>query len=157
MKTLAVGVFASFGLLAAASAANAESELMAPVHQFIDNFNKGDVKTAALAFAPTTISIIDEVAPHSWIGPDALGDWARDLVADDKAAGISDEVVALGAPTREVISGDKAYLVVQVVYSYKQQGMAMREPAQMTYALTKGAGGWLISGWTWVGTTPVMP
>ena len=156
MKAFVVGTVVSVGLLAAAGAANAESELMAPVHQFVDSFNKGDVKTAALAFAPSTVSIIDDVAPHVWIGPNALGDWARDLVADDKAAGISDEMVTLDAPTREVISGDKAYLVVSVVYSYKQQGMAMREPAQMTYALTKSGAAWLISGWTWVGTTPVM-
>lgn len=156
MKALVLGLFASVGLLAAASAANAESELMAPVRQFIDNFNKGDVKTAGLAFAPTTISIIDEVGPHIWVGPTALGDWAKDLGAHDQAAGISDEVVTLGAPTREVVSGDKGYLVLSVVYTYKEHGMAMREPAQMTYALTKSAGGWLISGWAWVGTTPVM-
>ena len=41
-----------------------------------------------------------------------------------------------------------------VVYTYKERGVAMREPAQMTYALQKGAGGWLITGWTWVGTAP---
>jgi hypothetical protein len=155
MKALVLGLFASVGLLAVAGAANAESELMAPVHQFIDNFNKGDEKAAAAAFAPASIAIIDEVAPHAWIGPTALGDWARDLAANDKAAGVSDEVVTLGDPTREIVSGDKGYLVVSVVYTFKQHGAAMREPAQMTYALTKAAGGWLISGWSWVGTTPV--
>jgi hypothetical protein len=153
---LLVGVFASFGLLAAASAANAESELMAPVHQFIDNFDKGDVKAAGLAFAPTSITIIDEVGPFIWTGPAALSDWAKDLGGHDQAGGVSDQKVTLGEPTREIISGDKGYLVVSVVYSYKERGMAMREPAQMTYALTKApGGGWLISGWTWVGTAPV--
>ena len=27
----------------------------------------------------------------------------------------------------------------------------MREAAQMTFALKKGASGWLIHGWTWTG------
>jgi hypothetical protein len=156
MKTLVLGLFASVGLLTAGSAANAESQLMAPVHQFIDNFNKGDVKMAAAAFAPTSIAIIDEVGPHVWIGPNALGDWAHDLAAHDQAGGVSGQAVTLGEPTREIISGDKGYLVVSVVYSFKQQGAAMREPAQMTYALTKAPGGsWLITGWSWVGTAPV--
>jgi hypothetical protein len=142
MKTLVLGLFASVGLLTAGSAANAESQLMAPVHQFIDNFNKGDVKMAAAAFV--------------WIGPNALGDWAHDLAAHDQAGGVSGQAVTLGEPTREIISGDKGYLVVSVVYSFKQQGAAMREPAQMTYALTKAPGGsWLITGWSWVGTAPV--
>jgi hypothetical protein len=30
----------------------------------------------------------------------------------------------------------------------------MREAAQMTVVLKKGAGGWLIHGWTWTGPKP---
>jgi hypothetical protein len=30
----------------------------------------------------------------------------------------------------------------------------MRESAQMTFALRKGPGGWLIHGWTWTGPKP---
>ena len=152
MKNMIFGAMVSIGL--AAGAAEAETPLMAPVHQFIDSFNKGNQKAAAAAFAPTSLAIIDEVAPHVWIGPTALSDWARDLVANDQGLGFTGEAVALGAPTREVVSGDRGYVVVPVVYTYKEHGVAMREAAQMTYALQKGSGGWLIAGWTWVGTTP---
>jgi hypothetical protein len=30
----------------------------------------------------------------------------------------------------------------------------MREAAQMTFVLKKGASGWLIHGWTWTGPKP---
>lgn len=30
----------------------------------------------------------------------------------------------------------------------------MSEAAQMTFVLKKGAGGWLIHGWTWTGPKP---
>jgi hypothetical protein len=40
---------------------------------------------------------------------------------------------------------------VPSVYTFKQAGVAMRESAQMTFTLKKGAGGWLIHGWTWTG------
>ena len=152
MKTVIFGAIVAIGLTA--GAAEAETPLMVPIHQFIDSFNKGDQKTAAAAFAPTSLAIIDEVAPHVWVGPDALRNWAKDLIVNDQSLGFTGEAVALGTSTREVVSGDRGYVVVPVVYTYKEHGVAIREAAQMTYALQKGSGGWLIAGWTWVGTTP---
>ncbi|HEX7758475.1 MAG TPA: hypothetical protein VF459_03170 [Caulobacteraceae bacterium] len=155
MKMCLAAIVASLSTYATADAAPAASPLMAPVHQFIDSFNKGDQKTAAAAFAPGGLAIIDEVAPHVWTGPTALTDWANDLAAHDRQNGDTDGSVVLGPATREVVSGDRGYLVVSVTYLYKEHGAAMREPAQMTYAFSKGPGGWLITGWTWVGTKPV--
>jgi hypothetical protein len=44
--------------------------------------------------------------------------------------------------------------VVPAVYTFKHRGAAMREAAQMTFALRKGADGWRIHGWTWTGPKP---
>ena len=44
--------------------------------------------------------------------------------------------------------------MVPAVYTFKERGVAMREAAQMTFVLKKGAGGWLIHGWTWTGPAP---
>ena len=62
--------------------------------------------------------------------------------------------MTIGKPTREVVSGDTGYVVLPAVYTYKEKGMAMREAAQMVYALHKGTSGWQITGFSWVGTTP---
>jgi hypothetical protein len=35
-----------------------------------------------------------------------------------------------------------------------EKGVAMREAAQFTFVLKKGAGGWLIHAWTWTGPKP---
>ena len=43
-----------------------KSAVMAPVHQFVDAFNKGDAKTAA-ALCATEASIIDEFPPHELV------------------------------------------------------------------------------------------
>jgi hypothetical protein len=40
------------------------------------------------------------------------------------------------------------------LYVFKERGVAMRETAQMTCALKKGAEGWPIQGWTWTGPKP---
>jgi hypothetical protein len=56
--------------------------------------------------------------------------------------------------TRVETDGTAAYVVVPAVYTFKQGGAAMRETAQMTFTLKKGAAGWLIHGWTWTGGKP---
>lgn len=151
-KTLfAPALLAAMTLAPAAMAADAKIE--APIHHFIDDFNKGDAKGAAAAHLPS-ITIIDEVPPHLWTGPKAFATWAADLAKDDKAAGVSNEAVTLGAVKREVVSGATAYVVMEATYSFLQKGAKMREPAQMTFAMKQTAKGWKIAAWTWTGPDP---
>lgn len=140
-------------LLAAPAAHAANPALEAPLHQFLDSFNKGDAKGARASHVAAP-SIIDEIGPHAWSGPGAFDRWSRDLDKDAKIRGITDQSVTLGAPTREVISGSKAYVITPATYAYKQKGVPMREVAQMTFALTKVGAGWKISAWTWTGPDP---
>jgi ketosteroid isomerase-like protein len=153
MKSTMLGLVCLAAISTAPAATAANAQLEAPIHQFIDAFNKGDMKTAAATHL-ATVSIIDETAPHIWQGPKAFGTWAADLTKGDKAAGISDEKVTLGAATREVISGPTAYVVFAATYSFKQKGAAMHEPAQMTFAMKKSGADWKIAGWTWTGPDP---
>ena len=62
--------------------------------------------------------------------------------------------MTISAPTRVEMDAENAYLVVPTVYTFKQKGVAMREKAQMTVMLKKGASGWLIHGWAWTGPKP---
>lgn len=144
-------------LLASAPAAaqSTDADVAAPIKKFIDSFNKGDAAGAAAThLLDDATSIVDEVPPFSWHGPKAFDAWAADLQAYDKAKGISGEMVTIKAPTRTEMHGDHAYVIVPAVYSFKQKGVAMTETAQMTVVLQKGAGGWLIHGWTWTGPKP---
>ncbi|MFL5297755.1 MAG: nuclear transport factor 2 family protein [Phenylobacterium sp.] len=135
----------------AAYAANAAVE--APIRQFVDSFNKGDSAGAAAQFLPS-VSIIDEVPPHIWTGPTGFASWAADLTKDAQAHGQSENAVTLGAVKREVVSGANAYVIAAATYSYKQNGVAMHEASQMTFALKRTKSGWKIAGWTWTGPNP---
>jgi len=148
-----IGSLSASLLLAAASHAATAAGPVATARQFIDTFNKGDVKGAAATLAPGAV-ILDEVAPHLWSGPDVVGAWAADLAKDAKANGLSDESVKLGKPTRVQIDGDTAYVVIAATFLYKQHGKPIAEPASMTYALKNGADGWKITAWSWNGGTP---
>jgi SnoaL-like domain len=140
---------------AVASAGTPEAQPMAPIAKFIESFNKGDAAAAAATHAAAEdVAILDEVPPYLWHGPQAFQAWSAALDGEAKTRGITDQVVTISEPTREETRGDRAYVVVPAVYTFKEHGSAMREVAQMTFALRKGAGGWLIHGWTWTGAKP---
>jgi ketosteroid isomerase-like protein len=144
-----------FALASPVSAQSSDAELMAPIQKFIDNFNKGDVAAAATTHAPgADLTITDEVPPYVWRGPKAFQMWSTDLDNDAKKNGITDPMVTVRAATRIERSGDQAYVVVPAVYTFKLKGASMREAAQITVVLRRGASGWLIHGWTWTGPKP---
>jgi ketosteroid isomerase-like protein len=129
-------------------------DVTAPIHQFIDGFNSGDVKAAYAAYASGNIVILDEFAPHLWSGPHAAQDWADDYGKNAQSRGVSDGSVKYGAPTRSVVEGEVAYVVIPTVYNYKEHGKATTERGQMTFVLHAENNAWKIAGWTWTGTVP---
>jgi len=151
MSRAFVSVLGAFAFLTPGAAFAADAQLMAPINQFIDSFNKGDAAAAEAAHAKEGVVIVDEPAPHLWQGAGAFKAWAADLEKDGKAQGVTDQAVKISSPTREEVADDRAYVIVPAVYTFKQKGAAMREQAQMTYTLRKGADGWKITSWTWTG------
>ena len=81
----------------------ATPDVTQPIHQFIDGFNTGDTKSAYAAYATGEITIVDEFAPHRWVGPHAAQDWAADYDKHAQATGVSDGSVKYGAPNRTEI------------------------------------------------------
>ncbi|MBX9730136.1 MAG: DUF4440 domain-containing protein [Sphingomonas sp.] len=142
----AAGVMMFWGAPALAK----DAALEAPIYQFVEAFNKGDI-TAAAATHADDAHITDEFAPHFWGGHDVLKRWAADFDKDAAAKGLTNPKVVLGVVTRELVTGDRAYVVVPSTYTYTLKGVAMAESAQMTYALKKQANGWKIVAWTWTG------
>ncbi len=129
--------------------ASDKADVVMVVHQFADNLNKGDVKTALAACASPS-SIIDEFPPHQWAGASACADWASDFDAYNKKYGITKAVATLGEPRHVEITGDRAYAVFPATYTYQKDGRNVRESrATLTVALQKLAEGWRITGWAW--------
>jgi hypothetical protein len=155
MRYLILVTFVCAFMVTPGSAQAPDPQLIAPIQKFIDSFNKGDSAGAmATHAAGADLVIIDEVPPFIWRGTKAFQAWSAALDSVSKQAGITDQMVTISAPTRTESSGDSAYVIVPAVYTYKEKGVAMREAAQMTFALKKGTSGWLIHGWTWTGPKP---
>ena len=135
--------------LSAPAMASDQTDVMAPIHQFVDGFNKGDVNSALAACSDET-SIIDEFPPHEWHGAGACAKWANDYVENAKKDGITDGFVTLRKPLHVDVTGDRAYVVAPADYAFKQHGKAKKETrATMAFSLHKDATGWRVTGWSW--------
>jgi ketosteroid isomerase-like protein len=124
-------------------------QVFATVQQFVDGFNKGDMKSA-LATCASPAAIIDEFPPYSWQGANACADWARDYDAAAKQEGMTGGHVTMGAPLFVDVMGDHGYAIFPVSFRYKQKGKPVNEgPAKMTLTLHKQGNDWKITAWTW--------
>lgn len=137
--------------------ATAQTEVTAPIRQFIDAFNRGDTKAAFATYAAGSILIVDEFAPHRWIGPHAPQEWIADYDKHAQATGVTDGRVTYGKPTRTEIEGDLAYVIMPTVYLYNEHGKPLVEEGQITVVLHKEKGAWKMSSWTWSGVKPHAP
>ena len=137
------------GLAAGPAVASDQTDVMAVVHQFVDGFNRGDMKMITSACADE-VSIIDEFPPHEWHGKGACAKWASDYEADARKNDITDGVVTLGEPSHIDVSGNRAYVVGPANYAFKTKGKPVEEVGSIfTIALRKGSAGWRIIGWAW--------
>ena len=148
MRKISIALTLGF-LLTGVAIASESTDVMAAVHQFVDGFNKGDAASALAACAAQT-SILDEFPPHEWHGDGACAAWAKDYEADARKNGITDGAVTLGNPRHVDITGDSAYVVVPVSYSYKRNGKPEKETSS-TFVVTLHTrdSGWRITGWAW--------
>jgi ketosteroid isomerase-like protein len=145
-QTILALTVAAFTTTALAATPNAE--VMAPINQFCDGLNKGDVKSAVAACADD-MCIIDDIAPHEWHGAGACSKWLAEFDADAKKHGITDTRVTLKKPLHVDVTGERAYVVIPALYTYKQNGKRVKEKGQLTIALQKTDSGWRIGGWAW--------
>jgi hypothetical protein len=120
---------------------------MAPVHQFVDGFNKGDLKAAIAACADEAFVIVD-FPPHEWQGK-GCGKWADSFDALVKKEEITDARIILGTPRHVDVTEGRAYIVVPVTLVLKHKGKPKRLPSIFTASVHKEVGGWRITGWAW--------
>jgi hypothetical protein len=153
MKPAALALLALI-LFAPATMPTPGDDPAAPVRQFIDGFNSGNVQSAFATYANGTITIIDEFAPHIWDGPNAAHEWADAYDKHAQSTGVSDGKVTYGKPTRVERVADAAYVVMPTAYLYKENGKPLKEEGQITAVLNRESGAWKIRAWTWTGVKP---
>jgi len=127
----------------------AATEPLAAVQQYIDAFNRGDAEVMAGTFAKDA-AILDGMAPHLWLGPNATRDWYRDVLVEGEHLGAGGYFVTIGEPLQNAVTGDAAYVVVPATMTFKLQGRQVTQTgAKFVVALRRVADGWRIAAWAW--------
>lgn len=122
--------------------------IVAVVNVFNDGLNKGDMKAAASAYAPS-VSILDEFPPHIWTGATAFQDWASAFAADSQKNAVTEVAMTLMKPRHLNVEGDRAYAVIPALLTFKEKGKPVKEPGIFTFALQKLGADWKIAAWSW--------
>ncbi len=134
---------------AAPAFASGESGVMAPIRQFINGFNTGNMRSAVAA-CDSTSSVIDDFPPHVWPGPRGCADWARAYTGMANFMSITSARVILGTARDFKVTKDRAYVVLPAAFTYKAHGKPVTENgARFTFALRRVGAGWRITGWAW--------
>lgn len=119
------------------------------VQAYLDAFNSGDVEAMAAQFA-TSGTILDGMAPHSWVGPTAAEDWYADVLTEGAHVGAANYHVTVGGAVHNAITGDAAYLVLPATMTFELKGVPQTQTgAYFTVALRRQDGAWRIVSWAW--------
>ncbi len=128
--------------------ASEKTAVMAVIHQWVDTFNRGDMKSSLAACADQTV-VMDEIPPDVWQGSGACAAWKDAYDAWVKSNGVTEVSEAIGKVHHIDISGGFAYVVQSANFSWTEKGKSMSEEAIETVTLKKTSAGWRITGWAW--------
>ena len=135
-------------LVAGPAAATDKTDVMSVLHQWVDNFNKGDLKSMVASCADQA-AIIDDFPPHEWHGAGACTKWSTDFHAFTQTSEITEPAVTLGKPWHIDVTADRAYVVAPTTFSFKQKGKPVLQKGIITVSLQKSAAAWRMTGWAW--------
>jgi len=137
-------------LAAGAAAASDQTDALAFLHQWVDAFNKsGDVKSLPTSTCADQASLLDTVPPYAWVGEGACTKWLANFNAFAKSNELTDMSASLGKIRHFEITGDRAYLVAPVVFTYKLKGKPTKESGWWTVGLQRSASGYRVNAWTY--------
>jgi hypothetical protein len=107
-------------------------ELMDAVRQYVDGFNRGDVKTIGSTFAVPGM-VLDGMAPYVWHGATVAQDWYRDVLVEGEQHGASEYVVSLNEPRHDWrdLHGGSSQAQRRVAHSGLGMGKRLSIAAQM--------------------------
>ena len=144
LGTAAMTILVAFAISAGPAFAAEKDDVVATVHQYLDSLDKPET---ASAMCDSDVSILDEFPPHEWHGPTACADWWKAYNAYNEKSGITDGDAPLGTPWTVDVTGDRAYFVAPMTYTYKHHGKPVKETASFAVSLRRTQAGWRITGW----------
>jgi len=141
--TLTLMIALAFAINSPSTFASDKTDVVDAVNRYLNNLDTDKIQTA-VAMCDAEVSILDEFPPHAWHGPTACADWWKGLLAYNEKSGITDGDAKLGKAWTVELTGDRAYFVAPMTYTYKH-----KETATFSVALKRTQAGWRITCWAY--------
>jgi ketosteroid isomerase-like protein len=127
-----------------------QGAVFAVISRLVDAVNGGD-QEAALALLTSDVTIVEDLAPYRWQGPDAGASWMRAMWENGQRSGMTDIRMRIASAARIEAEGDDAYAVVPGLLTYSGAGPPLRADGILTFTLKRTGETWLISALAWSG------
>lgn len=124
------------------------------IADFVDAVNRGD-QAKAVAHFTDDVTIVEDLAPFRWHGPNAGPDWMLAMWENAQRNNVSAIMMEISPPTRVEVEGGAAYAVVPGLLTYHGDGSALRSEGLLTFSLKARGGKWLISALAWSGPVAI--
>jgi len=126
------------------------NEVADTIAEFVDAVNRGD-RPNALAHFTGDATIVEDLAPFRWHGPNAGAEWMLAMWENAQRSGVSVIVMEISPPMRIEVEADFAYAVVPGLLTYQGNEATLRSDGFLTFSLIASDGRWLISALVWTG------
>ena len=132
---------------------DSSADIESAVSAFVDEVNSGKFDAAIARFTHDA-TIVEDIAPFRWRGPNAGPQWLTAMAENAERLAVTGVVMDLGAPQRIEVEGAAGYAVFAGTVLLKKVDQTLREPGLLTFALERHSDDWLIAALTWTGERP---
>ena len=144
-KIAIAACFAASVTWAAPAFASDKTDVEAAIRLSMKYANTGNDAGFAGMLLPSGV-VIDEFAPFHW---DGIGAWGQSFGAYNGQNAITGATTKILRFRHINVGGGHAYAVLDVVYSYKQNGVVRHEKGSDLFVLTKTDAGWRLQSFAW--------
>jgi hypothetical protein len=127
--------------------ASETANVKAAVRHLIADSNSGN-DAAFKADLTEPALFIDEYAPFAWVG--AKDGWLNAYNDYNKQNAVTAAKTTPLSFRHVNVSGDRAYVVLRSLYTYREAGKAQKEPGTEVFTLVRADGKWLADGYAWL-------
>ena len=131
----------------------AHHDVAGSIDRFVNAVNAGEYG-AALAHLTPDATIVEDIPPYRWQGPQAGSQWMAAMGENAARSGLTSIAMKLGDATRIEVDGDNAYAVYAAVLTLSGDDLRLRSNGCLTFTLQRGETGWLINALSWGGPAP---
>ena len=128
-------------------------DVVGAINRFVDAANAGE-HAAALEHFTADATIIEDIPPYRWQGPQAGSQWMAAMGENAARSGVTGIAMQLGEATRVEVDAGSAYAVYPAVLTLSGDGLRLQAGGCLTLTLQRADTGWLINALAWGGAAP---